>query len=114
MKEAIMFKVDEAIPNPSLDSFEAWEHQVKEPNERNVFSALSDKKWDFRTVEGISRDTGICESEIRQIIGKYPQWFRKSLALDREGRELFTMRSKPVKLREHLAGIQRFLGILFK
>jgi hypothetical protein len=109
-----MLKVDEAIPNPSLDSFEAWERQITEPNERKVFSALSDEKWDFRTVEGISRDTGISESEIREIIGRYPKWIRKSLALDREGKELFTMRSKPVKLREHLAGIQRFLGILFK
>ena len=79
-------------------------------NEQKVFAALSNPKWDFRTLAGISRETGLPESEVRDILKKYPQWIRQSIVPDRQGRELFTLRSNSIKLLEYLAQARMFLA----
>ena len=85
----------------------------KAPYEKKIFAALSDAKWDFRTVSGISRETGLSESEVREILGKYPEVIRKSLVRNRDGHELFTLRSRRIKMRERLAELRLFLAMPF-
>ncbi len=80
-----------------------WEEQIFDPTERRVWEALSDPAWDFRTIDGISKATGLPESEVRAILEKYPDLHRKSAVPDQQGRELFTLRSRPVKIRERVA-----------
>lgn len=38
------------------------------PNERKVFEALDDPRWDARTVAGISRSTGVSQSDVLEIL----------------------------------------------
>ena len=86
-----------------------WQQTIRDPRERKVFEALADPRWDFRTLPGLSRETGLSESEIGATLDKYPLLVRKSLVPDRHGRELFTLRSRPVKFQERLAELRMFI-----
>ena len=83
---------------------------ISDPRERKVFEALADPEWDFRTVSGLSKATGLSEAEIRATLDKYPLLIRKSLVPARNGHELFTLHSRPVKLQERLAELRMFIS----
>ncbi len=74
-----------------------------------VANALRDPRWDFRTVEGICSETGIPLERVSRILATLPS-VRKSLLPDRRGRELFTDRRRPVKMREWLALLRAFIA----
>ena len=73
-----------------------------------VFRALSDPKWDFRTVDGIARETRLAETEITRILENNPKHFRKSLVPDRNRRTLYTLTSRPPSWQERLATLRAF------
>ncbi len=85
-----------------------WESAVADPKERKVFEALSDPRYDFRTLDGITNATGLAEGEVIAVLSKYPELIRKSPVPDRNGRELFTLRSHGVKGQEWLAQARTF------
>ena len=91
-----------------------WEKEIADPTERKVFKALADLAWDFRTVEGISKTTSLSDSQVNEILAKYPRFVRKSAVPNREGKELFTLHSRPIKLRERLALIRMSLAKDFR
>lgn len=76
---------------------------TSEMKERRVLEAISSPSWDFRTASGISRDTGLSESEVMEILNKNRKYVRKALVPSREGHELFASRSKPIGIKEYLA-----------
>ena len=86
-----------------------WQSIVIDPKEKEVFEALSDPEWDFRTVPGISTETGLTENEVESVISKYPQLVRKSLVPDRKGRGLYQLRSRGISARERLAEARMFI-----
>jgi hypothetical protein len=65
-----------------------WTHIVTDPKERRVFDALADAAYDFRTINGLARATGLEETEIEEIISRYPNLIRKSLVPYRKGGEI--------------------------
>jgi hypothetical protein len=83
-----------------------WDDQ----NLKRVLSALSNPKWDFRTTTGISKETGLSELEVSEILKEYPQFIRKSLVPDGEGHEQFTHRERPIRLQEYLASARMFVA----
>ena len=87
-----------------------WEEVISDPSEKEVFVALSNPQWDFRTIQGISKETVLSESKISNIMEKYPDLIRQSLASNRHKQDLFTLRENPIKLRERLAEIRMFLA----
>jgi hypothetical protein len=80
-----------------------WEERIADPRERKVLEALSDPEWDFRTVAGISKATGLLEPDVTAVLEKYPDLVRKSPVPDAKGRELYTLRSRSIGAREFLA-----------
>ena len=64
------------------------------PIDDQIVHALEDPQWDWRTVEGISRDTGIAPDEIRVFLSRSGRTVVRSLARDRQGRDLFTTRKR--------------------
>lgn len=84
------------------------EETITDPKERIVIDALADPRWDFRTTEGIAKNTGIDEAEVKAILEK-SNLIRKSPVPDERGRELYTLRTRPVSTRENLAVAQRAL-----
>ena len=72
-----------------------------------VLAALGDPTWDFRTVKGIAKETGLEPSRVQRLIDDHPAEVRQSLSLNR--RPIYTLSSRRPKLREILATIQRII-----
>ena len=89
-----------------------WREIVTRSDEVSIFKELSDERWDLRTIQGLSKATGLPEPVVRDILSKYPDLIRRAAVLGTEGRELFTIRERPVRVREKLATLQaRFADI---
>lgn len=76
-----------------------------------VREALDDPRWDFRTVEGIARDTGLDPERVRCLLDRHRSEIRQTLFRDRK--KIYTLKSRPRKLREVLADLQMFAGGMF-
>src|SRR5258706_11069458 len=74
-----------------------------------VIRALSNPKWDFRTVGGIARDTKLSREQVERVLADHQDLFRQS-HLTRDGERLYTLREKPESLREHAAGLRDFIA----
>lgn len=57
-----------------------------------VLKALEDPRWDWRTVEGVARDTGIPENEVLAIIESSADEVIRSRVRDAQGRTLYATR----------------------
>lgn len=77
--------------------------QISEPTAKSVLEALANPQWDFRTVHGIAKDTGLTEGAVRTILNAYPNLVRQSPVPDRYGRPLFTLRGRPILRQERIA-----------
>lgn len=71
-----------------------------------VRSALSDPRWDFRTVRGIVKDTGLSEGLVRQLLDEHRSEVRQTVSRDR--RRVYTLNSRPRKIREVVADLRLF------
>jgi hypothetical protein len=87
----------------------SWSTLLTDPKERKVFEALSDPQWDFRTIDGISKATGLAPDYVKVVLDKYPDLVRKSLVRDNDGRELFTLASRPPRAQEILSQLTTFI-----
>ena len=76
-----------------------------------VREALDDPKWDFRTVAGIARDTGLDPKRVKRLLDRHRSEVRQTLSRDRK--KIYTLRSRPRKLREVIAELQMFAGGVF-
>lgn len=75
-----------------------------------VLQALQDPRWDFRTVGGIARQTGLPEDCVLEVLVGNPALVRESDAVDTSGQRLFTPRSRKVGLRERLAAARTIVA----
>lgn len=57
-------------------SIPAWQNAVTDSKEISVFHALENPDWDWRTLDGLKKATGLDASEILTIAYKYPQYIR--------------------------------------
>ena len=71
-----------------------------------VRSALSDPRWDFRTVRGIVKDTGLSEGLVRQLLDEHRSEVRQTVSRDR--RRVYTLNSRPRKIREVVPDLRQF------
>ena len=71
-----------------------------------VQAALGDSNWDFRTIRGISKQTGLDQDRVRQLLDQHRSEVRRTLSRNRD--ELYTLKSRPMKFREIIADLQRF------
>ncbi len=76
-----------------------------------VRSALKDSKWDFRTVDGVARDTGLDLKQVEEVIDCHRSEVRQTIS--RDGIVIYAHKSKPVKAREIIAQMQRFASKAF-
>jgi hypothetical protein len=74
-----------------------------------ITTALDNPLWDFRTVEGIAKETGLSNPKIEEVLEGNPSVFRKSPVTDEFGRSLFALASHPIRWRERLAVLQSAL-----
>jgi len=62
--------IKEASKNQASNMTEVtnWRCVLMNADERKVFEALDDPRWDARTVNGISRSTGLSQTEVLRIL----------------------------------------------
>lgn len=77
-----------------------WEAWVK------VRSALNNNNWDFRTVDGIAKETELHPEEVNQLLAEHRSELRQTLL--RDGRVIYAPKSRPKGFREIFAEIQLF------
>jgi hypothetical protein len=111
--------VDSVVPDPTSPSvgmeFRGSVRSLLEPMQivestqaQAVFAALGDPKWDWRTLHGIEKSTGLDASEILQVIDQH------SVAVEsRESRSgtLYRLRNHRASL-QHAHPLQRLLDYL--
>ena len=76
-----------------------------------VRAALANPQWDFRTIAGIVKETGLSEYEVCRELEEHRPEIRQTLSRDRQ--PLFTLKSRPRKLRETLADLRLFASKSF-
>ena len=76
-----------------------------------VHDALNDTKWDFRTIEGIAKQTDLDPERVGCLLGEYQSEIRQVIARNHE--IIYTLRSRPVKVREVIADLQTFASSSF-
>jgi hypothetical protein len=88
-----------------------WQEVVENPDELKVFEALADPEWDFRTIDGIRKATGLSKDEVVKIIGNYEgKLIGKSTVPDAKGRDLFYIIDDRSALQETLAQLRTFIS----
>ncbi len=75
-----------------------------------VLDALADERWDFRTAEGVSKETGIALEHVREVLDGHPESIRKSAVPNRKGRVLYKLKSRGTGLLEFLATVRAFVS----
>ena len=68
------------------------EDAITKVNKSLVLRALEDPEWDWRTVQGVVRDTGLTEELITAILEASPDEVIRSRVPDARGRALYTTR----------------------
>lgn len=84
--------------------------EVVPEEEKKVLEALEDSKWDFRTIEGIVRATGLSNNKVREIIQKQGRYILKSSIPDQQGQELYTLWKKKTKIIKAINEMRVFIS----
>ena len=71
-----------------------------------VRAALEDPRWDFRTVTGIARETGLAPARVERVLELYRSEIRQVVSRNRQ--KIYTLKSRPRKMREVIADLQVF------
>ena len=86
-----------------------WRETVEDPDERKVLDALSDERWDFRTVSSIADSAGLPEHRVAELLG-HSDFVRVSDAPGPDATPLYTLKSRGVTAREELAAAQAVIS----
>ena len=86
-----------------------WENSVNAPDEIKIFESLADANWDFRTLNGISRATGLPSDEVLRILTRYADLVRTSRVPDKKGRTLYTLRERPQTIGETFGALKSYV-----
>ena len=70
-----------------------WKKIIINEDETKVFEALDDSKWDYRTIEGITKETGLGELFVTKVIKSHPDLVRKSIVPSKGRRKLYALKS---------------------
>ena len=74
-----------------------------------VHRALEDQSWDLRTVEGISKDTGLGESSVEEVLQKHHGEIRRRPSRKGHG-FVYTLKSKKPSYREWLSDMRFWIA----
>lgn len=75
-----------------------------------VQRALANPKYEFRTLSGITRETGLKPDQVHKLLDQHKDEVRVAYSTDREERLLYTLWVRPIKLQEYLSIIKTFVS----
>ncbi len=97
------------VLEPEESSSERQLRDIRDQAARRVIEALSNARFEYRTVPGIARETGLPLHDIRRALNEHQHLIRLSPTPDRLGRKLFTLRSRPATSQEKLSRLRMFV-----
>ncbi len=74
--------------------------------EKKVFESLSNPKWDYRTISGIVKETGLDENLVSHILKSRKDLIRESIIPSASGERLFTLSKNVNHLRDYWAAFR--------
>jgi hypothetical protein len=77
--------------------------------EQRIIQALSDPKYQFRTVQGIAKAAVLDPKIVREVLAKNVL-IRKSAVPDRNGNTLYALRARPKGLKEYASEALSFMA----
>ena len=78
--------------------------------EEKIINALRDKLWDYRTTEGIAKETGIPVDTVRTFLETHKDIVRKSSIPDRLGRDLYTLNNRHSQVKDFWRSLSTFIS----
>ena len=78
--------------------------------EEKIINALRNKRWDYRTTEGIAKETGIPVDTIRTFLETRKDIVRKSSIPDRLGRDLYTLNNRHSQVKDFWRSLSTFIS----
>ena len=75
-----------------------------------VQMALANPNYEFRTLSGISRETGLKPDQVQKLLDQHKDKVRIAYSTDREERLLYTLLDRPIKLQEYMSIIRTFVS----
>ena len=78
--------------------------------EEKIINALRDKRWDYRTSEGIAKETDISINTVRTFLETRKDIVRKSSIPDRLGRDLYTLNKRHSQGKEFWRSLSTFIS----
>ncbi len=74
--------------------------------EKRVIASLSNPKWDYRTIPGIAKETGLDETTVQGIFESRKDLIRESIVPSKAGERLFTLSKNVNHLRDYWAAFR--------
>lgn len=87
-----------------------WKDKVESQEEKALFQALENEKWEWRTVDALVKESGMTEKDVRRTLEKYTKIITKSSIPDKKGNELYTLRSRYIERKSSLKKALSFIG----
>jgi hypothetical protein len=78
--------------------------------EDKITNALRDQRWDYRTAEGIAKETKIPVETVRAFLESRKDIVWKSSVSDRLGRDLYTLNERRPQIKEFWRNISIFMS----
>jgi hypothetical protein len=74
---------------------------------KEIYNALADRRWDFRTIHGLEQEIGQPVEVVRAVLeGNRGESVRVSLLTSPNGELLYTLAARPPSPRERAAEVQ--------
>jgi len=83
--------------------------EFTEEDVKAIFDSLNNPKYPWRTIEGISKETGIDSCIVRQVLNTNCDRVVKSAYPSKSGRELYTTR---LKFKKSSTFLKKMIGAL--
>jgi hypothetical protein len=89
-----------------------WKMPYSEAAVKSVLDALEDKRYDFRTVDGIAADSGLEPRSVQEVLEKLMKLrrVRVSPVPDKYGNKLYTLSSRRRTTKEIVSETRAFLS----
>lgn len=77
--------------------------------EEKIISALRDPRWDYRTIDGIAKDTELTPEQVMSFLESRKDIVWKSNIPDKLGRDLFTLKERVSQSKEFFRNLTTFM-----
>ena len=83
-----------------------WRSVIRDPREIQLFEALEDSKFEWRTLSALKRESGLSDAEVLKVIARHPELIRQGKSVS--GESIWTLQERYWKR----LGLTQFLDFM--